>query len=57
MESLAREVRAVRVMLEYVIEHIVGVEEPEDWEKELIERALREEALDEEEIWRTLGLK
>jgi len=57
MESLAREVRAVRVMLEYVIEHIVGVEEPEDWEKELIERALREEALDEEEIWRALGLK
>jgi len=57
MESLAREVRAVRVMLEYVIEHIVGVEEPEDWEKKLIERALREEALDEEEIWRALGLK
>jgi len=43
--------------LEYVIEQVIGLEEPEDWEKNLIDRALKEEEVNEEEIWKALGLK
>ena len=44
-------------MLEYVIEQVIGLEEPEDWEKNLIDRALKEEEVNEEEIWKALDLK
>jgi len=57
MESLLKEVKAVKNMLEYVIEQVIGLEEPEDWEKNLIDRALKEEEVNEEEIWKALGLK
>ncbi len=57
MEAVLKEVKAIRSMLEFIIEHIVRVEEPEEWEKKLIEEALSDEILDEEEIWKTLGLK
>ncbi len=45
MESLMAEIRAIRSMLEYVMEYVIGVEEPEEWEKRLIEEALRDETL------------
>jgi len=57
MESLLKEVKAVKNMLEYVIEQVIGLEEPEDWEKNLIDRALKEEEVNEEEIWKALDLK
>ncbi|HDD63915.1 MAG: hypothetical protein DRJ32_07200 [Thermoprotei archaeon] len=57
MEAVLKEVKAIRSMLEFIIEYIVRVEEPEEWEKKLIEEALSDEILDEEEIWKTLGLK
>jgi len=57
METVLEEIRAIRNMLEFIIEQIIRVEEPKDWERKLIEEALSDETLDEEEIWKALGLK
>jgi|GEM_PF-3323956 len=57
MKALINEVKAVRSMLEYIIEYVIGVEDPEEQEKRMIEKALKEETLDEEELWKSLGLK
>ncbi len=57
MESLMAEIRAIRSMLEYVMEYVIGVEEPEEWEKRLIEEALQDETLGEVELWAALGSK
>ena len=54
MESLLEEIKIIRNMLEFVIEQVIGVEEPEEWEKILIEKALSEESLSEEELWEAL---
>lgn len=53
MKSLPQESHAIKGPHGYK----VRVEEPEDWEKELVDRALREESLGEQEIWRTLDPK
>lgn len=55
MKTLVEEVRAIRNMLEYIMEQVIGIEEPEDWEKKLIDNALKEESLDEEEMWKILN--
>jgi len=57
METVLEEIRAIRNMLEFIIEQIIRVEEPKDWERKLIEEALSDETLNEEEIWKALGLK
>ncbi len=57
MESLLEELRIIRSMLEFVIEQVIGIEEPEEWEKFLIEKALSEESLSEEELWKALDSK
>ncbi len=57
MKALISEIKAVKSMLEYIIEYVIGIEEPEEWEKRMIEKALKEETLDEEELWKSLGLK
>jgi len=54
MGSLLEEIKIIRNMLEFVIEQVIGVEEPEEWEKILIEKALSEESLSEEELWEAL---
>ena len=57
MEAILREIKAVRNMLEFIIEQVISIENPEEWEKKLIEEALEDETLEEEEIWKALGLK
>ncbi len=57
MEPLLAEIRAIRRMLEYVMEYVIGVEEPEEWERRLIEEALQDETLGEDELWAALGSK
>jgi len=57
MEAILEEVKAIRSMLEFIIEQVIRVEEPEEWEKKLIEEALGDETLSEEEIWKALSLK
>jgi len=57
MEAVLEEVRAIRSMLEFIIEQVIRVEEPEEWEKKLIEEALDDETLDEEEVWKALDSK
>jgi len=57
MKALINEVKAVRSMLEYIIEYVIGVEDPKEQEKRMIEKALKEETLDEEELWKSLRLK
>ena len=54
MGSLLEEIKIIRNMLEFVIEQVIGVEEPEEWEKNLIKKALSEESLSEEELWKAL---
>ncbi len=53
MNTLPEESRAIKGPHGYK----VRVEEPEDWEEELIEEALGEESVGEKELWRTLGSK
>jgi len=57
MEAVLKEIRAVKNMLEFIIEQVIKVEEPEEWEKKLIEEALKDKTLDEEELWKVLDLK
>jgi len=33
MKAVLKEIRAVRNMLEFIIEQVIKVEEPEEWEK------------------------
>jgi len=44
-------------MLEFIIEQIIKVEEPEEWEKKAIEEALKDKTLNEEELWKALNSK
>ncbi len=57
MEALIKEIRAVKNIREFIIEQVIRVEEPEEWEKKLIEEALKDKTLDEEELWKVLDLK